>query len=350
MRRAALAAALCCGLAGGCLCGNIPDVSANYDAGVATTGGSVAGTSASGGRTSTGTIGGETSTGSTGGGSSSGVSSASSTTGGPGTTGAAIGTTGSGGTTGSSGPAGTTGTTGTAGGSSGSGSSSGGTSGGTGSSGGLPTWTACRAGQPLAIDGNPAPWSAVPGFFMPYTDALIGPSYPVAPTSDAQLSATVKTAWDSTRLYVFVEVTDPTVVDFASAQYLYENDSTELYVDGTDSRLPAYDAGDYQLTVNAFGQGAGFQGNPKTIDAGLWAFAAALTDAGYDVEYGVPWALILGNDGGAIGFDVAVNGNDGGGPWRESQLMWSGDGGAFFDPQQFGQLRLDHGLCGADAG
>ncbi|HUB10024.1 MAG TPA: sugar-binding protein [Myxococcales bacterium] len=249
-----------------------------------------------------------------------------------------------GGTTGSA-AGGTVGSTG--GGSTGGASSGGTTSGGTSSGGNV--WTACRAPKAFAIGGDLSAWSGVPSFLLPHTDAVVAPTSPVAPASDAQLSATVQTAWDATALYVLVQVTDPTVVDFPDASYPYENDSVELYVDGTDSRLAAYDAGDYQLTVTAFGEAAAYQDGPSLGSAGF-SYAAVRTGGGYAVEYGVPWALLVGNDAGTVGFDVAVNGNDGGGPWRESQLMWSGDGGAYRDPQQFGRLVLGGEVCGVAGG
>jgi len=207
---------------------------------------------------------------------------------------------------------------------------------------GRPAWNACRLSAPIVVDGSASDWSAVPSFFVPYTRSVVTSSIPTLATSNADNSANVRAAWDATNLYVLVEVTDNAVID-APGTALYNEDSTELYLDGTHSRAASYGAGDYQLIVTA-----GNRADPAMESATGFAHATARTATGYTVEYAVPWAALGARDSGVVGFDLAVNDNDDGGS-RKSQLMWSGDGTAYLDPRQFGDLTIDPSACGAPA-
>ncbi|MHB8420255.1 MAG: VPS10 domain-containing protein [Myxococcales bacterium] len=248
------------------------------------------------------------------------VGAASSSSGGSSSTG------GSGGSSGSGGPGGSSG--------SGSGGSSGSSSGG--SSAGGATASACLS------DGGAPDWAAVPTFLIGVGDAVGGQGQ-VAPPNDAALSALVQTAHDATHLYVRVQVTEPNAIDAPSLPVYYTN-AVELYFDGTDSRLSGYDAGDVQLVIGA--DGRTFSHPASATD---FTDSVQLADGGYTVVATVPWTLLGGTPGAAIGFDVAIDGNPDGGPARTNQLMWSGDGGAFADPQQFGQLALSSTACGPEA-
>ena len=200
-----------------------------------------------------------------------------------------------------------------------------------------PRTTACKT------PGGPPVWSKVSSFFIPYTDAVILSNAPTAPSSNEALSATVQTAWDSANLYVHVAVTQASIVLSPNA-LLYYSDAVELYLDGTDSRLASYGADDYQVVVTADNRVS-----PTIETATQLTHTTARTAAGYTVDVAIPFTS-LGTTSGHLGFDVAIDANDSGGMSRTSQLMWSGNGLAYEDPQQFGQLALSNEECGVDAG
>jgi photosystem II stability/assembly factor-like uncharacterized protein len=219
------------------------------------------------------------------------------------------------------------------------GGTSSGAGGGTGSSGG--TSAGSDTASACLSDGGAPDWALVPSFAITAADALGGQGQ-VPPASNAALSAAVQTAHDATNVYVRVQVTEPNAIDNPSLP-VYQTNAVELYFDGTDSRLASYGPGDVQLVIGADGRTFS---NPASATA--FTDSVALADGGYTVLAAVPWSL-LGTPGSAIGFDVAIDGNAAGAPARANQLMWSGDGGAFADPQQFGQLALSATACGVGA-
>jgi hypothetical protein len=192
------------------------------------------------------------------------------------------------------------------------------------------SWSACVAQG--AVD-----WGTVPSFLVSHDTALITKEQ-VIPASDAVLSATVQTAWDNQRLYVRVQVVDPQAVNNPSLAP-FESNAVELYLDVLDSRTSSYGPGDVQLVVS---EDDHVFADPAS--AASTAHQVEVTDAGYAVSFTIPWAS-LGTPGSSVGFDVAVDQNVDGGAQRVSQLMWSGDGGAWTDPRQFGQLRLSNTSC-----
>lgn len=195
--------------------------------------------------------------------------------------------------------------------------------------------SACTAPTSPTIDGSAADWSGVPSTFIPYTRWV---SVGGAPSSDTDSSAAFRLKWNSSGLYVLVEVRDELL---RGTGPVYVNDGVELYLDGGHERASAYDTNDYQLTVDWRGVVGGARSNQLTF-----AKAVATTAQGYNVEYSVPWsALTTPSNGKVLGFDIGINDDDGGDGVRDSQLVWFGTGTGWTNPQDFGEISLSGTQC-----
>ena len=118
---------------------------------------------------------------------------------------------------------------------------------------------------------------------------------------------------------------------------MWDDDSVDIYIDGTHNKLPTYDSNDrfFQKGWN----------DPALREAGGRIsgvlHASANIPGGYSVELGIPWANI-GVSASAdmtIGFDTANNDDDNGAA-RDSQSMWAGNGNDYISTSDFGDLYL----------
>ena len=205
--------------------------------------------------------------------------------------------------------------------------------------GGPGVWFACKTAMPLLPNAPAAGWNGVPGFLLPHTAAVVLPDAPSVPRDDADSSAIVKTAWDDAQLYVQLSVRDDRVLPDNPAKSPYNNDGIEVTIDAMHTRTSTYDAGQYQFNVCV-----GNRVETLHMAPGPFDHVVASEPGGFRINYAIPWST-LGPHGTVLGIDFAVDDNDDAG-LRKSQLVWKGDGGAWRDPTNMGELRLLTSPCG----
>jgi len=159
-----------------------------------------------------------------------------------------------------------------------------------------------------------------------------------APVDSNDLSFMIWVGYDSSNLYIGVNVTDSDIQTNNAAAgsangSTWTDDSVEVFVDGDNSNFPTSDTtgtnpevvktgGQFVITANnAYREAEA--GNPGYGDKKAWYALTALTDTGYDAEFRISLSAI-GNPkpGDIIGFTVGVNDSDSGNVSR--QLIWTG--------------------------
>ena len=105
------------------------------------------------------------------------------------------------------------------------------------------------------------------------------------------------------------------------------DDSIEIFFDADESNIQGRDQeamfeGQFVLTANgAFRDNEA--NNPRFAADGDWFGGVSETDKGYQMEFKVNKSALLGiGDGDTVGFNIAMNDDDGAG--RKSQLNWAG--------------------------
>ncbi len=142
-------------------------------------------------------------------------------------------------------------------------------------------------------------------------------------------------AWvihDDEAIYVAIDAIDDTIsTDSAEAGsedgQTWVDDSIEIFFDADESNIQGRDQeamfeGQFVLTANgAFRDNEA--NNPKFAADGDWFGGVSETDKGYQMEFKVNKSALLGiGDGDTVGFNIAMNDDDGSG--RKSQLNWAG--------------------------
>src|SRR5262249_54270296 len=120
----------------------------------------------------------------------------------------------------------------------------------------------------------------------------------------------------------------------------WDDDSVEVFVDGKNANAAKWDksqvGGQFVITANnAYREEEA--GNPGFGENAAWFAKTARTDTGYSAEFRISLSA-LGNPkpGDVLGFNVAVNDDDGGGT-AETQLAWKGKP---HEPVTYGNLVL----------
>lgn len=137
---------------------------------------------------------------------------------------------------------------------------------------------------------------------------------------------------DANAVYVAVDVTDDTIVTDSAAAgsedgSTWEDDSAEILFDADNdnesgrSTTNLYE-GQFVFTPN--GAWRDNEANNPTFGADAdWFAASTTTSTGYQIEFKVPKATLMGvADGATMGFDIDVNDDDGAN--REAQMNWNG--------------------------
>ena len=139
-------------------------------------------------------------------------------------------------------------------------------------------------------------------------------------------------AWNSEYMYVGVNVTDATVTD---------GDIVEVFFDG-DKSGGNYGPADVHMTVTSAGVVTVVQGTEGIEVLG----AAKITDAGYSVEVGIPFATlgVTPETGAQAGIDVIVGDDNGEGVVY--QLVWNGGLQNHDETSSFGDLNYGTLSCG----
>jgi endo-1,4-beta-xylanase len=116
-------------------------------------------------------------------------------------------------------------------------------------------------------------------------------------------TATVKTLWKGSTLYVLMHVTDPSLD--ASASNPWEQDSVEIYVDNVNAKSGPYRADDTQIrisykNVTSFGTGDEAAQKARLVSATAVVFDGYVVEASIDLLGG-------GGPNSCIGLDFQVN-------------------------------------------
>jgi hypothetical protein len=177
-------------------------------------------------------------------------------------------------------------------------------------------------------------WSLAPA--MDVDNVVLG-------TKSADYAAQWKAMYDEAGLYVLVEVQDAVLQGGTGTEW-WNDDAIEIYIDGDNSKNSSYDGlNDFQLAFRwndpIVKAGDNSVQNTSGVNFEMWA-----SSNGYNCVAYIPWSTIGVSPlaGMQIGFDVAVNDNDGQG--RAQITTFSGTEMAFSDPQLFGDVYLT--ICG----
>lgn len=169
----------------------------------------------------------------------------------------------------------------------------------------------------------------------PITKALVGTP------SATNLSASWSGLWDNTNIYLFVSVTDNDLRNDSNNSW-WDDDGVEIFIAGKNNKGTSYGANDFQwgFVWNRTSVIAG-SNNPANSTTGL-SFKIVQVTGGDNIEILIPWSRIgvTPSVGHVIGFDVAVNDDDGGGT-RDNKIAWHAtEDEGWQDPRVFGELEL----------
>ena len=169
---------------------------------------------------------------------------------------------------------------------------------------------------------------------------------------EADTSATARVGWDSTYLYLAVQVRDDQYVQEASGINIFKGDSLEILLDADldgDFEIEFLNDDDYQLGISP---GSPYPGGEP--EAYLWypssreggrpevKIAARGREGGYNVEVAVPWGLfgITPQAGAAYGFAFSVSDNDREGEQVQESMVSNLSTRKLADPTSWGSLVL----------
>ena len=156
-----------------------------------------------------------------------------------------------------------------------------------------------------------------------------------APDDWLDLFGFLRMTWDSSNLYLFIDIMDDNLN--TSSGNAYENDGIELYFDGDNSKNSqdvGYDANDQHWTY--------VYGKTDGSIAPHGAHAWKRTETGYILEASIPVSDLNFNleEGLFIGFELQINDNDNGSRqhigkwWEETDNSW-------LEPGLFGTAQLE---------
>jgi endo-1,4-beta-xylanase len=167
--------------------------------------------------------------------------------------------------------------------------------------------------------------------------------------NDDDASFTFALAADDKWLYFVVETLDEKVQSINPDSW--KNDSFELYFDGDDAALGAYDANDVQLRIGVDNLG---KDDPNSVTTTGTAGHDQLGTMALIIETGKGWILeggillenpklgkIVADKDTVIGFNIQYNDDDDGNNTRDGKLIWAKkdtNDGSWNDPSKFGDL------------
>jgi hypothetical protein len=198
--------------------------------------------------------------------------------------------------------------------------------------------------DPLVIDGDLNDWARLPApaLYLDGTSARL--SYPDY-GGPADLSATVRLAYDAAALYLAVVVTDDVFHQPLGGPSAWWNDNVQLAFDPLSDRTAnAYGADDRELSLTCRPGGGDevYELSPNTAaaPAGVWLKASRQGAGGVTYEARIEWSALGaggGTHGRAIGFNVLLNDSD---DDRRGYLEWTEGIGVRKDPSSFATLLL----------
>jgi hypothetical protein len=145
-----------------------------------------------------------------------------------------------------------------------------------------------------------------------------------------QTGSTWQAMYDTTNLYVLVQVKDANLSSMGNATG-YDQDGVEIMISGNNSKSGAYTSSDhqYRFNWNVFPYSvANIIGATTNSKVGI-VYAIPATTGGYTLEVAIPWTTIGGTtpapfNGKEIGFDININDQQNGAGPREATAGWNG--------------------------
>ncbi len=166
-----------------------------------------------------------------------------------------------------------------------------------------------------------------------------------APTGPTDCSGQFRVLYDTTYLYVLVDVNDEALVQDSDPTQGWLDDRIEIFIDGDNSKDAAPDGkNDYQYCFR-WNHGVvevpvEWYRSPASL-AGV-QYAVVATASSYRMEVKLPWAMMNGGPaqaGRLIGINVMVDDDDDGGD-VDSQIAWHATGGDPHHPNLWGTALL----------
>lgn len=186
------------------------------------------------------------------------------------------------------------------------------------------------------LDGKGDEFCDVPAFHLNADTAKAAGKvivYNATPTEDA----TVKVAWSSAGLAVFIEVADAsvqsvsTVASNQAIDKVYQGDSIELFLASSSDvkGLPGADASALHVTIPAEGPAVQVKDTSTGITHTAWnasQYKQLKTATGYTIEAQLPWPGSAPSTGALVRFDIGLNSADksfgGVDDMRDGQLLF----------------------------
>jgi hypothetical protein len=163
-------------------------------------------------------------------------------------------------------------------------------------------------------------------------------SIPIAINPDgSDNTANFDVLWDDEYLYVGVEVSDDILVN--DGRQAFFTDGVEIAVDGAYNQSFEFDNNDLLLAKAI--QTFWLQEQNLNTDGIVNKYVETLS--GYTMEFAIPWSIMNINPvaGNSIGFNVAVNDDDGNTVTNMPKpLIWYGHQNYFVTPGNWGELSL----------
>ena len=185
----------------------------------------------------------------------------------------------------------------------------------------------------VTVDGVLEEWPWSTGGWNTVIRTVVGNTYGA--------TASFKTLWDASNLYLGVTVMDSQLT--TGAPIIYDNSAVELYLDTTDSHSVTFTNGDYEYFFEA---GAAMAVESQGRTAGVSMGTVTIT-GGYVVEASIPWStlgLASPTAGTVLGLDIGVDVNHNGGNCRDGELIWNGRADDYTNASGYAQLTLA-GAC-----
>jgi uncharacterized protein YjdB len=147
--------------------------------------------------------------------------------------------------------------------------------------------------------------------------------------------------YDSTNLYLLVQVNDATVINNGGTAW-WNSDAVEIFIDANNTKGTTYNGiNDFQL---------GFRWNDNTVNVGSNSvtnttgirFSMYATGTGYNLEAALPWSTLGTTSaiGKALGFDVALDNSDNSGGRGGQLASFATTTTAWQNPSVFGTVYL----------
>jgi hypothetical protein len=193
---------------------------------------------------------------------------------------------------------------------------------------------------PPVIDGDLSEWTQ-PDVVLLKTGTADAISFQPNP-APSDISAEVRSFWDSNYLYLAASVTDDKI--YADSDKIWDDDGVEFGIDGANDQI-AFGPDDHQFTITVDGR-VGEMGAVLPTDVlATFKVATRQRTGGHDVELAIPRDYLGAGSlttGKLLGFTIGLNDDDDGGKRdsaNDNHLVWEG-ASTNSSPADFGKLVL----------